>query len=251
KEEFREEKIDRIYLTGGGSSLKNLDEFLSNALGIKVETIDPTENMKIEPASGIDPPALKEVSPRLALAIGLALERSGKINFRRANEKPRRIKISEKFFEKIKIDVPANIAAWSAASILILAIIFNFYLMGISEHYKKELVSKQAVLTDIKTLVEKRTMLEQISMEETRIRETLSQMTRALPVGVILTDLVYDNSKRQIWLAGVAKDTKTIGRLLRNFEDSPNFKKTSLIEARKAVIESVPKILFKITFNLT
>lgn len=251
KEEFREEKIDKIFLTGGGSSLKNLDEFLSNALGIKVETIDPTENLKIDQSSGIDPSDLKEVSPRLALAVGLALARSKKINFRKTKGKPRRHNISKKFFENIKLDIPANIYTWSSASILILAIMYYFYLMGIGEHYKKELASKQAVLTDIKILVDKRTMLEQISREETHIRETLSQMTRALPAGVTLTDLVYDNSKRQIWLAGVANDTKTIGKLLRNFEDSPNFKRTALIEARKAVIEGVQKIVFKITFNLT
>jgi len=76
-------------------------------------------------------------------------------------------------------------------------------------------------------------------------------MTQALPAGVVLTNLTYDNSKHQIWLSGEARDTKTVGRLLKNFEDSPSFKRTVLIEARKAVIQGVQKVVFKITFNLT
>jgi hypothetical protein len=75
-------------------------------------------------------------------------------------------------------------------------------------------------------------------------------MIRALPSGITLTDLRYDNAMRQIWLTGTAKDTATIGYLLKNFEDSPAFTKTVLIEARKAVKESVPELAFKITFNL-
>ncbi|MFH1709642.1 MAG: type IV pilus assembly protein PilM [bacterium] len=255
KEEFRTEKIDNIFLTGGGSRLKNLEEFLSNALGTKVEMIDPVENIKVDPASGIDAADLKEASSRLALAVGLALEQSEKINFQRTNEAPSKFKGLEKIFKKININfnvkVPVNIAIWSAAAVIALAVIYNFYLIGVREHFKKEIASKQAILTDVKALVEKRAILEQISREETHIRETLSQITRALPAGIVLTNLKYDNSKHQIWLTGEAKTTNIVGKLLKNFEDSPNFKKTLLIEARKAVVESVQKIIFKITFNLT
>jgi type IV pilus assembly protein PilM len=253
KEEFREEKIDRIFLTGGTSRLLNLEEFLSNALGIKVETLDPLESLKIDPSSGIAPAALKEVSPRLALAVGLALEKSEKINFQKKTEKPRRLIGLEGLLKnfKIKIKVPVNISAYSLAAVLVLAFLYNLYLINVREHYKKEIASKQTILSDVKTLVDKRTILEQISKEETHIRETLSQMTRALPAGIILTDLTYDNSKRQIWLAGIADDAKTVGRLLKDFEDSPSFKKTVLIEARKGAFEGVQKIMFKITFNLT
>ncbi len=255
KEEFREEKIDRIFLTGGTSHLINLEEFLSNALGIKVETLNPFENLKIDPSSGIAPAALKEASPRLALAAGLALEQSEKINFQRKMEKSRKLIGLEGMFGKIKlkipVQIPVNLFAYGLVALLILAFSYNFYLTRLRDHYKKEIASKQAILTDVKTLIDKRTILEQISKEETHIRETLSQMTRVLPAGITLTDLTYDNSQRQIWLAGAASDTNAVGRLLKNFEDSPNFKKAVLIEARKGAFEGVQKVIFKITFNLT
>jgi len=255
KEEFREEKIDRIFLTGGTSKMQNLEEFLSNALGIKVETVDPLESIKIDPSSGIDAEALRQVSSRLALALGLALERSEKLNFQRKKEKTQNLNLAGvgDIFKNIhiQIQIPTNIAVISAVSLLAVALIYNFYLSGVRETYKKELASKQAILNDVKALIEKRSILEQISKEETHIRETLSQITRALPQGVALTNLTYDNSKRQIWLAGEANDTKTVGRLLKSFEDSPNFKNTVLIEARKASVEGTQKIVFKVTFNLT
>jgi len=249
KEEFREEKIDRIFLTGGSSSLKNLEDFLSNAFGIKVEILNPVENLKIDPASGIDAASLKEVSSRLALAVGLAIEKGEKINFQRKKGGPSKIKGLEELFKKIK--VPVNAVVWGAVSILALAIIYNLYLGSVSNYYKKEVASKQTILADVKLLIERRTVLEQISKEESYVRETLSQMTRAFPPEVVLTDLVYDNSKRQIWLTGYAKDTTTVGKLLKNLEDSPTFKKTSLIEARKAMVKDIEKVLFKVTFNLT
>jgi type IV pilus assembly protein PilM len=252
KEEFREEKIDRIFITGGSSGLKNLEEFLSNALGIKVESLNPLEILKVDKASGIDESALKEVSSRMALAVGLALERSEKINFQRKKEKPGKFNVLEDLMKKVNLNIkiPVNLALWGAIAVIAAALIYNFYLIGVREHYKKEIASKQAILTDVKTLIEKRAILEQISKEETHIRETLSQMIRALPSGITLTDLRYDNAMRQIWLTGAAKDTATIGYLLKNFEDSPAFTKTVLIEARKAVKESVPELVFKITFNL-
>lgn len=252
KEEFREEKIDRVFLTGGSAALKNLEEFLSNALGIKVETINPVENLKIDRAAGIDPAALEKESLRLALAVGLAMERSKKINFQRVKEKkPRKFQGLEKLFGRIKINIPANIATIIAVSVFVVALSYNLYLISVREHYKKEIASKQAILTAVKSLIEKRTIVEQISREETHIRETLSQMTRALPSGISLINLAYDNSRRQISLIGEAKDTKTVGRMMKNFEDSPSFKNTVLIEARKAIIQGVQKIVFRISLNLT
>jgi type IV pilus assembly protein PilM len=252
KEEFREEKIDKVFLTGGSAALKNLEEFLSNALGIKVETVDPAENLKIDRASGIDPEALKKESLRLALAVGLALERSKKINFQMVKgKKPRKLQSFDRLLGKIKINVPANIVTIIAVSVLVLAFSYNLYLISVRNSYKKEIASKQAILTAVKSLIEKRTILEQISKEETHIRETLSQMTRALPSGISLISLAYDNSKRQILLIGEATDAKTVGRMMKNLEDSPNFKNTVLMEARKAVIQGVQKVVFSVSFNLT
>jgi type IV pilus assembly protein PilM len=258
KEEFREEKIDNIYLTGGSSTLTNLDEFLSNALGIKVGILNPIQNMKIDPASGINNEKLKEESPRLAAAVGLVFEKGGKINFAKKKEKAKgkHINIAEFFklneiFKNVQIKIPANLAVWAAAIIVMLAIVYNFYLSTVRDNYKKELASKQLLLVDVKSLIEKKAIMDQISRQETHLRETLSQITYVLPAGISLSDLTYDNSRRQIWITGIAPSTKTVGRLLKSFEDSPNFNSIVLFEARKTMVDGEQKILFKVTFTIT
>jgi len=254
REEFRVEKIDRVFITGGSSRLKNLEEYLSNALGLKVETINPFEKISIDPSSGIKAEDADKASFRLSLAIGLALDKCKRINFLKKKEKTRTAKNSiDELLKKIniKVKIPPQAAIWSLIILLLLAVSYYIYLAKKENYYKQDLASKQLILSDVKELVEKRMILDQIAKEETHIRETLSQVTQVIPEGIILTSLIYDNSKKQIWLSGEAKNTKTVGRLLKNFEDSPNFKKTTLIEARKTVIESVPQIIFKITFNLT
>jgi type IV pilus assembly protein PilM len=258
KEEFREEKIDNIYLTGGSSTLTNLGEFLSNALGIKVETLNPIQNMKIDPASGINKEKLNEESPRLAAAVGLVLEKGGKINFAKKKGKPKSKKINieellrlNEIFKNFQIKIPANLTVWAVLLVLVLGITYNMYLGGVRDKYKKELASKQLLLIDVKSLIEKRGVMDQISKQETHLHETLSQITYVLPVGISLSDLTYDNARQQIWITGVAASTKTVGRLLKSFEDSLNFRQIVLIEARKTVVDGVQKVLFKVTFVIS
>ena len=140
KEEFREEKIDNVFITGGSSSLKNLDEYLSGAIGIKAETINPIENIKIDPASGISIDQLTQLSPRLSLAIGLAIDRGSKINFQRARERPKAAKFNlEELLKQIKI--PVGLIAWVTAVTLTLAVSYNLYLINVRNQYKKEMLS--------------------------------------------------------------------------------------------------------------
>ncbi len=257
KEEFREEKIDGIYLTGGGSSLKNLDEFLSSALSIKVEKIDLNQMLKIDPSAKIDQAKLQEMSSRLSLATGLALEKARTMNLQKGKEKPKSVQFDiEALFKllklpKIPVQVPVNLSLFVAAAVLIAGVSYNIYLSGQRDQLKKELASKQQVLAAARDVSDRRMILDQISKEQTHIRETLSQVTGVLPMGILLTQIQYDNSKKQIWLSGESDGTKTVGRLLKNLQDSPAFTNSTLIEARKGVVEGVEKIIFKVTFNLT
>jgi Tfp pilus assembly protein PilN len=75
-------------------------------------------------------------------------------------------------------------------------------------------------------------------------------VTQALPGGVSLTDLSYNNASKKISISGTADNTVLVGRMLKNFEDSPGFRRSVLIEARKTSVESVNKVLFRITFSL-
>ncbi|MCL4368029.1 MAG: type IV pilus assembly protein PilM [Actinobacteria bacterium] len=61
--------IDRVIVSGRGAQLKNLDAFLGETLGLRVEAGDPLAKVGGAPSEDI---AL--MSPRLAVAVGLALE---------------------------------------------------------------------------------------------------------------------------------------------------------------------------------
>ena len=70
-EDQLERGIDKVFLSGGTSKLKNLDKFLSSNLGMEVITWDPTISLQIKPA--LNQERLKSCLPMLAVSIGLAL----------------------------------------------------------------------------------------------------------------------------------------------------------------------------------
>lgn len=63
-------EIEKVILSGGGALLLNLSEYLSKRLKIKVIIGDPWNRISYPPDLG---PILKEIGPKLAVAIGLAM----------------------------------------------------------------------------------------------------------------------------------------------------------------------------------
>ena len=70
-EDQLESGIDKVFLSGGTSKLKNLSKFLSSNLGVEVVTWDPTINLEI--SQELNQEKLKSCLPMLSLSIGLAL----------------------------------------------------------------------------------------------------------------------------------------------------------------------------------
>ena len=62
----------KILISGGGSKLPGLTEFLANRFGIPVEAFNPFRQIKVD-AKRFDPEYMREVMPELAVAVGLAL----------------------------------------------------------------------------------------------------------------------------------------------------------------------------------
>lgn len=68
------ERIGKIVLSGGGSRLAGLDEFLSSSWGIPVEVVHPFQNVRVSQAMAED---LAAAGPLYAVAVGLAMRRPG------------------------------------------------------------------------------------------------------------------------------------------------------------------------------
>jgi len=63
--------INKIFLSGGGSLCPKAKESIANSLGVEVEYWDPLKQINVAPR--IDQSLLKNLMPKLAVAIGLAL----------------------------------------------------------------------------------------------------------------------------------------------------------------------------------
>ncbi|MDD3294622.1 MAG: type IV pilus assembly protein PilM [Geobacteraceae bacterium] len=71
-----ENKISRIYLSGGGSKVSMLSETLTHRLGLPVELLNPLKSIKYNEKE-FDPEYLQEIAPLVAVAAGLAMRRLG------------------------------------------------------------------------------------------------------------------------------------------------------------------------------
>jgi type IV pilus assembly protein PilM len=64
--------VEKILVSGGGSKLTGLIEFLSKQFEMPVEIFDPFKKIKID-SRGFDPEYMREIVPEMAIAVGLAL----------------------------------------------------------------------------------------------------------------------------------------------------------------------------------
>lgn len=71
-----EDRIDRIFLSGGTSKLHGLQELLSERFEAGVEIMNPFNNITYNPRD-FDPEFIGEVGPQAAIAVGLAVRRVG------------------------------------------------------------------------------------------------------------------------------------------------------------------------------
>lgn len=64
--------VEKILVSGGGSKLAGLVDFLSKQFEMPVEIFDPFRKIKVD-SRGFDPEYMREVIPEMAIAVGLAL----------------------------------------------------------------------------------------------------------------------------------------------------------------------------------
>ena len=67
-----ESAVQKILVSGGGSKLKGLVEFLAKRFEILAEVFDPFRKIRVD-SRGFDPEYMREIVPEMAIAVGLAL----------------------------------------------------------------------------------------------------------------------------------------------------------------------------------
>ncbi|HEV8589741.1 MAG TPA: type IV pilus assembly protein PilM [Pyrinomonadaceae bacterium] len=64
--------VEKILVSGGGSKLTGLVDFLARRFEVPVEMFDPFRKIRVD-ARGFDPEYMREIVPEMAIAVGLAL----------------------------------------------------------------------------------------------------------------------------------------------------------------------------------
>jgi type IV pilus assembly protein PilM len=70
------EKISKIYLSGGGSKIKDFDIILQQQIGIPVEVVNPFKKIDYS-GKNFDMEYLREIGPIMAVGVGLASRKVG------------------------------------------------------------------------------------------------------------------------------------------------------------------------------
>jgi len=71
---FPEERIETIFLSGGGAHVKEFHNMLSQEAGADVETLNPFGNLPIS-GEHVDASYMEKIAPQAAICLGLALRR--------------------------------------------------------------------------------------------------------------------------------------------------------------------------------
>src|ERR1044071_9834897 len=67
-----ESAVEKILVSGGGSKLTGLIDFLAKRFEVSVEMFDPFRKIRVD-SRGFDPEYMREIVPEMAIAVGLAL----------------------------------------------------------------------------------------------------------------------------------------------------------------------------------
>lgn len=150
--EFQVSDVERVVISGGGSRLKGLREFLSNELGIEVESANPIH--ETEYTDGISEEIVADSASTLVTAYGLAAWGKGEMNLLPGRKKSKSI---------------GTVAALTAPSGIAVVAMFFLYLYisgGLVdaraelENKEKELASLNSASTRVLNLSSKRKKLQ-------------------------------------------------------------------------------------------
>ncbi|MCU0640826.1 MAG: type IV pilus assembly protein PilM [Candidatus Margulisbacteria bacterium] len=244
REHFGDEKVARIFLSGGSSKLKNVEDHLSAELGTLVTVVDPTKVVRLDP--GLDLAALNGDAPFLTLAIGAVLGREREINFLKIKEKKTNSPVNfvSQLLDRIQIPNASIIAALFLLAALLVG--FNFYLNWTIEDTRKELSVKSLKLSQLVKYRDRKIAFQDITNKEIDVKQLLVRVDTLMPKSLSLAYFLFDNSKGEVEIAGESENPQPVSDFSKKLEDSPYFHKIRLIEIKKVGLVTTFRIGFQV-----
>lgn len=237
--QFGVETLDKLFLAGGGSKLKNLDGFLAEQLGVEVEMLDPVRKIISYDPSILDEVRLKENSSILAVAIGQALARGQAVNLMPVKYRIEKIRA----LERISLRMVTLVVG--------LVLLLSYALMSLeTTNYRrrvreaggrwKSICSFVTEFEALKGKIEQRSRLfRQITSQAPPLDEVLRELSNILPPTVMLDQVLLEKGTRFLNLKGVIfpSDSTTevvLSELMDELSDSPFFNRVELIVHKKS-----------------
>ncbi|MFH0887563.1 MAG: pilus assembly protein PilM, partial [bacterium] len=250
RDHFQDAGISKVILSGGGAKMKGIEKFLSDGLNLPVETINPLQGIYFDPQQ-VDTIFVRDAALRLAAAISLASGKAGTINFYKTKAASALSQIDfgplNEYLQKIQISQ----AGWVGAAVVVVLLTFLYYwnLEATIGRYREEVASKKTIMNDLKSLAQRREVIEQIKALRTDIRSTLFKLTEIIPQGVFFTTLDYDNSTKAFASNGTATQPTNVGTFLKNLEDSPYFSGPVLKNIKRAGEDGAANMTYEMGFK--
>jgi type IV pilus assembly protein PilM len=191
RNQFYGERIDRIFLTGGGAHLKNFASYLEGELRIPVEHFNPLKETLYD-AKTIDLGALDQIGFVFTTAAGVALSEPKRIEF---------LPVKEPFWYKFQNEKWISIAALSITALIFFGIIWHTTcqvatLQGERDEKMAKVTKLEALQSRLTILKEKELKMKQdLSVFPSSVtssvpyRKVLQEVTQMTPGNVTLTSL--------------------------------------------------------------
>ncbi len=234
-----EAAIDKIILTGGSSMTLNLVDFLSEALGIPVVTLDAMLGREYD-ESLTDRPALEKVLPRLSAAIGAALVGEEKINLM-----PEEVKYYWKLIAQKVLKPQYLILAFVA---ILLVTYFSCWLYASSlkgkldgiekklEEYKPQIAILEAIEKSAKEEEKRKLTLMTYEQKTTKMPVVFEEISRIIPRSIFINVLYLTPEDLKMWGTVFEREDTAeniLSRFILALSDSPYFGEVRLLQAVK------------------
>lgn len=233
-EKFREEKIERVYLLGGGSLLTGFDSFLTDGLGIPVNPVDFRQLVDVDPKVFEDRTVDASLT-RFGVAIGLALAPPDRMNFLR-KPKPKwgiHVTLKERlqFVKLPKIEMRYVVLFLALIFLLVTGTTIRLY--QVAGALQQEVSEKDVILQDVRVLHQKKSILRKLNDEQPLIQEMLSTLTRLLPEPMVLSELTYVRETAEVTVKGLGRNEKEISHFYHAVVNNGLFDHVILKEIKK------------------
>jgi type IV pilus assembly protein PilM len=274
RNQFHQERIDRLFLTGGGANTKNIATYLSETLRLPVERFNPFDKI-LSDAKKIEAQFLDQRGSAFAIALGIALPDRKRIEL---------LPAKEPYWSKARME------KWiPRVSALITLLVFFWFIWNMSAQVatlQKERDERMAKVKTLEMLQAKLTLLKEkenkmkadlslfpsSTIAPVPFRKALTGVSQIVPenVTVALLSIQSDkvpsdkkpskeespaNGEYQLQIKGIAfgsdfRCLTALARIIEGLEKSPLFKNARLVSADENKFYNQPGVGFEILCDL-